>query len=774
MALRAALLGFLISTAGWSQFNFQAAATYKAQAGPVAAVAADFNGDGKPDIAVGNAHSWSVSVFFNSGGGAFTTGPVITLPSACNIQHLIAGDFNNDGKPDILATCGFQQTIWLIPGAAGGQFGSPIATQLPSVVDDGFAGVLNFQGSVAADFNGDGKLDLALILGAPTSLSSNLEVNFLPGNGDGTFGTPVPLFTSQITFAFNLATADLNGDGKPDLLVLNASSTAAASLYSLLGNGDGTFHNLLPFQMAGGAGGTCLLLADLNHDGIPDLVASGSTSTNLKTTGLTSAVTAFIGNGDGSFKQAYTVAEQNFTPSLVAADFRGTGTMDLLEVNVGSAEADVFFLRAGNGDGTFQAAQILSPQGGVAWMPTLLTLDWNGDGLADLAFTSVSPVVVVDPSKNTVSDVVGFYQEMQGGNLTVMLNGLTPPAASAISVSNSKAQFVYTVGGAAPAAQSIAITSSGGRSLDWIATPSASWISVSPRGGATPGNVSISVKPGSMPPGSYPGSVQIAGAGAANGPQTISVTLTVTAAAVLPQITSVVNGASFQSGIESGSWVTIKGTTLANTNPGRTWTAGEIVNGNLPTSLDGVSVTIDGKPAYVYYISPRQLNVQAPTDTASGPVSVVVTNNGLVSSAFTAQLQPFAPAFFQYTGTSFAIATRYPDNALIADPNAIPGTVAAKSGDVLILWATGFGPTTPTTAAGIEVSGAPAVAATPSVTVGGMPVPVIGGALSPGSAGLYQIAIQLPAAAPLGTVAVQASVGGYTSPAAITIFVAGQ
>ena len=770
---RVSVLYFIFAASAWAQFNFQAPVTNKAQNGPVATVSADFNGDGKPDIAVGNARSGSVSVFFNSGSGTFTTGPVITFPSLCNVMHLIAGDFNNDGKVDILATCGFQTSLWVIPGAGGGQFGTPIPTQLPANIDDGFGGFVNFQGSVAADFNGDGKLDLALILGPPVSLSSNLEVNFLPGKGDGTFGAPVPLDTSQITFAFNIAAADLNGDGKPDLLVLNASSTAAASLYALLGNGDGTFRNLLPFQMAGGAGASYMVLADINHDGIPDLIASGATSTDSSKSGITSAVTVFTGNGDGTFKQTFSFPEQDLVPGLAVADFRGTGAVDLLEVNIGNTSTDVFLLRAGNGDGTFQTAQIISPQGGLAWMPTVLTADWNGDGLPDLAYTQIGGVTGTFKAQS-LSDVVAFYQQFPAGNLTVQLNGLTPPAASAISVSNSRTQFAFTAGGTAPVAQSFAITSTAGRSLDWTATASASWISVSPRGGTTPGNLTISVTPGAMPPGAYQGFVEVAGAGASNGPLAITVTLTISSAAVVPQITSVVNGASFQAGFESGSWVTIKGSNLANTNPGRTWTASEIVNGKLPTALDGVAVTINGLPAYVYYISPGQLNVQAPADTTLGPVSIVVNNNGAVSTAFTGQLQAFAPAFFLYTGTASAIATRYPDNALIGDPSLISGTVAAKPGDVLILWATGFGATSPLTPAGTVVVGAPAASTLPTVTVGGTPVQVIYSVLSPGSAGLYQVAIQLPGSVPLGTVAVQATVGGFQSPPAVTIYVASQ
>ena len=237
-------------------------------------------------------------------------------------------------------------------------------------------------------------------------------------------------------------------------------------------------------------------------------------------------------------------------------------------------------------------------------------------------------------------------------------------------------------------------------------------------------------------------------------------------------VTSVVNGASFQPGIAAGSWVTIQGSNLANTNPGRIWRNDEIVNGNLPTTLDGVTVMINNKPAYVYYISPTQINVQAPSDGSVGPVNVVVTNNGSSSPAATAQLQAFSPAFFQYSGTSYAIATRYPDNALLGSPTAVPGTVAAKPGDVLILWATGFGPTNPATPAGVVATGA-ATTTPPTITLANsISATVIGTALSPGSAGLYQIAIQLPNSTPTGNVSIQASVGGVQSPTGINIFVA--
>jgi uncharacterized protein (TIGR03437 family) len=238
-----------------------------------------------------------------------------------------------------------------------------------------------------------------------------------------------------------------------------------------------------------------------------------------------------------------------------------------------------------------------------------------------------------------------------------------------------------------------------------------------------------------------------------------------------PTITAVVNGASFQPYIEAGSWVTILGSNLANTFPGQTWTGNDIVNGNLPTSLNGVSVTIDGKPAFVEYVSPEQINVQSPSDAASGAVYVVVNNNGALSAPATVQLQPAAPAFFTYGGTDYVAASLYPDYAAVGNPAVVPGATPAKPGDILMLWGTGFGATNPLTAPGVVVSGTPLLAATPTVTVGGVPVTVLGAALASGSVGLYQVNIQLPSTIPSGPVALQASVNGQQTQAGALLFV---
>jgi uncharacterized protein (TIGR03437 family) len=391
-----------------------------------------------------------------------------------------------------------------------------------------------------------------------------------------------------------------------------------------------------------------------------------------------------------------------------------------------------FVYTAGGTIPTSQSIQVTNSGGGTLNWSAATTASWlsvtSASGTAPSALS-----VLVSPVGLGIGSYTGDVQISAVGAsnspVSIKVSLTVAPAAAVLAVSSQTLTFNYTVGGALPVAQTVSITNGGGGTLSWTASSNATWLGLSPASGTAPSVLSVSVNPGTLAAGRYAGSIQIAAGGATNSPQTISVSLTVTAPSTLPTIGSVVNGASFQPGIESGSWVTIQGTNLANTNPGRTWLPNEVVNGNLPTSLDGVSVTIDGRAAFVYYISPTQLNVQAPTDAASGLVPVVVTNNGQVSAALMAQLQPYAPAFFPYSGTSYAIASRYPDYALVGNPSAIPGTVAAKPDDVLILWGTGFGPTYPPTLAGIAVSGVPAAATPPTVTAGSVPVTVISAVL---------------------------------------------
>ncbi|HTS51183.1 MAG TPA: IPT/TIG domain-containing protein [Bryobacteraceae bacterium] len=232
---------------------------------------------------------------------------------------------------------------------------------------------------------------------------------------------------------------------------------------------------------------------------------------------------------------------------------------------------------------------------------------------------------------------------------------------------------------------------------------------------------------------------------------------------VPPVITSVVNGASFKPGVVANSWVTIQGSGLA---PKTDDWSNFIVNGVLPTTVDGVSVSMGGKPAYVYFLSSGQLNVLAP-DVPAGPISVTVTTPGGTSANFATTASVYDPAFFVWPGNQ-AVATRT-DYSFAAKPGTFAGatTVAAKPGETLILWATGFGPTTPAAPGGAAVPSDQtyATATLPSVSIGNIPATVAGAALASGSAGLYQIAIQVPGSLTDGDWPILAMIGGVTSPA---------
>jgi uncharacterized protein (TIGR03437 family) len=229
-----------------------------------------------------------------------------------------------------------------------------------------------------------------------------------------------------------------------------------------------------------------------------------------------------------------------------------------------------------------------------------------------------------------------------------------------------------------------------------------------------------------------------------------------------------VNGASFETGITPGAWFTIKGTNLSSTTD--TWN-NSIVNGALPTTLDGVSVMVGGEPAYIAYISSGQINALAPSVPA-GSTPVTVTTVGGTSQAVMADVAAVSPAFFQWE--TYAVATRQ-DFSLAVKNGTFAGTttVPAAPGDVIILWGTGFGPTSPAAPAGFETPSTTTynTASTVSVTVGTTAATVYGAALAPGYAGLYQVAIQIPASLANGDYPVVATISGAQSPSTTLITV---
>jgi uncharacterized protein (TIGR03437 family) len=228
--------------------------------------------------------------------------------------------------------------------------------------------------------------------------------------------------------------------------------------------------------------------------------------------------------------------------------------------------------------------------------------------------------------------------------------------------------------------------------------------------------------------------------------------------AAAPVIQGVVNGANYEPGFASATFISITGTNLAASTA--SWNV--FTNGNLPTTVGGVTVTINGIPAYIAYVSPTQINALAPDDTATGMVPVQVSNSLGVSNVFQAKKQTAAPGLFAYSqeGGLFAVVQAPFTYELIA-PSGLFGnaavTVRAAPGETLTLYGTGFGPVTPAQPTGQLVTTPAPVASPVTVTMGGMAAQVQYAGLI--GSGFYQINVVVPSVAS-GNQPVLVSVGG--------------
>jgi len=314
----------------------------------------DFNGDGIPDLAVTSQSTNTVAILLGNGDGTFTTKvKAANFTVGSQPDAIVAGDFNGDGKVDLAIADQVGGTVTILLGNGDGTFnlsGSTVVGPSPYAM-------------VAGDFNGDGILDLVV------PLFGYNAVTIMQGKGDGTFVQAGSLGTGS--GPISVAAADFNGDGLLDLAIADKNSN---SITILLNQGNWVFTTAA--SPATGTTPISIATADFNGDGIPDLAVA-----NLGN----ASVTILLGKGDGTFTPAASLSSVYGPTAIAVGDFNGDGKVDLAVTNegdgaTGSMQTVSIFL--GNGDGTFTLAA--SPATGVE--PTSIAVgDFNGDGSQDLA-----------------------------------------------------------------------------------------------------------------------------------------------------------------------------------------------------------------------------------------------------------------------------------------------------------------------------------------------------------------------------------------------------
>lgn len=360
---RTCWLVVLILLAAPVRAQFRTHVDYAVGPAPFSVAIGDFNGDGYPDLAVVNSGAGSsngVSILLGNGDGTFKAH--VDYPAGGSPHSVVAADFNGDGKLDLAIANGVADTISVLIGNGDGTFKAPVS----------YPAGTNPQWLVAADFNGDGKLDLAV-----TNYGANYAdgtVSVFLGNGDGTFQPQVQYLVNENPFG--IMAGDLNHDGKTDLVIVDNNGGFGA--WVMLGNGDGTFQP--PVYYPTGDNPRAGVLADFNGDGNLDLAVGNC---------IDNDVSVLLGDGSGHFASPVNYGSGSYIQLVSSGDLDGDGKIDLVTAN--SASANVSMLK-GNGDGTFQTHVDFPAGNGPMWVAVA---DLNHDGAPDL--------VVANSADNTVS-----------------------------------------------------------------------------------------------------------------------------------------------------------------------------------------------------------------------------------------------------------------------------------------------------------------------------------------------------------------------------------
>jgi hypothetical protein len=387
--------------------------------------AADLTGNGKPDLIVPItfAYPYEISILMNKGNGTFK--PFVSYPLPTGAVAVVAGDFNNDHKPDIAVANGNGTgVITVLLNSGTGTF--PTYTQYAiNGISDGLA---------VGDFNKDGNLDIVATNGSQNTIS------VLLGNGTGTF----PTFATYTTGSspYGVTVGDFNGDGWPDIAVANRSSGTVSILINKA-DGSGTFLPKVDYAAAGGGAPLTLAAGSFRGNGKIDLAVA--------TDSAFGGIEVLLGNGDGTFQKAVPYDTLNNANGVVVGDFNNDGNLDLA-VSIASADSAFGFVTIlpGLGNGTFGPGITLTsaplPYGIVA-------ADFNGDGGLDLAMgngttggdTGSATVLLNEPLIGLTPDSLTFAARKVGTTsaaqvVTVSNPGATPLKVTSITITGDFAE----------------------------------------------------------------------------------------------------------------------------------------------------------------------------------------------------------------------------------------------------------------------------------------------------------------------------------------------
>ena len=455
---------------------------------PVQAVkVADFNGDGVADVMmlevlrVGSTANVWTQIAFGNGDGSFTLGSPLMMTTSNagpEIGTFTVGDFNGDGKIDLVLEYApiastpvtYPLSLWFYPGNGDGTFGQPTVTNQGPNLNFGVCA----SSMAAADFNGDGKLDLACPTSANVAFTGTLNpppgsVSVLLGDGHGSFS-----FGSSAAVGFNpmyVAVADFNGDGKPDLATASWFAPIPGSLVTLLtasmGSGDGTFSapTFLPASMNAQ---TSVLTGDFNGDGLQDIVAAyaaGSAPAKL--------FSVYLSNGDGTFSANDAPVPHAILGSLTnaASDFNLDGRWDMALQGGGGGPLGIFLSQpiatasvtvigiSPVGSGIHQIVASYPGLGNVLGpsisntvglqaeqVPTTLTLlAVPGNGLGQQAFTLTAALDPTSAQNHSIGGTVTFYNGAASLGTNAVMNGTaTLNVAAGLPVGTYKLTATYS------------------------------------------------------------------------------------------------------------------------------------------------------------------------------------------------------------------------------------------------------------------------------------------------------------------------------------------